>query len=68
MSLLSSVLPRGRAKLPLSIRRKVQAFVRYFAVAAICWVTVWHMYRTVLDFRLFGDVTKLYGFGATRRL
>ena len=52
-----------RAKLPLAIRRKVQVFLRYFAFAAITFITLWQFFATINEFKnVNGNVMKSFGF------
>ena len=61
-------LSNRRPRLPLAIRRKIQAGIRYFAFACLGWITLWSCYVTVTEFHKFGDVLKVYGFNPGRRL
>lgn len=57
-------MAQGRAKLPLEIRRKVQAFVRNFVFIAIAWLVAYNWYTLVLEYQKTGDVMKNFGFNA----
>ena len=57
-----------RAKLPKTIRRRIQHWVRNFVYAVLTWITFWSCYVTVTEFHKFGDVMKIYGFNPGRRL
>ena len=51
-----------RAKLPLAIRRKIQKVVRNFVFLGITYMTVYHAYITITEYRKVGDVMKHFGF------
>lgn len=57
-----------RAKLPLNIRRTVQAYVRKFVWTAFAFIALWNVLKVLRDVNKVQDVTKLYGFGPSRLL
>ena len=55
-------MPAHRARLPASIRRKIQKGVRRFVFFALSFVTVYEGYRNVNLFLQYGDVMRGFGF------
>ena len=51
-----------RARLPLAIRRKLQRVVRNFVFFGIAYMTLYHAYVTLSEFRKVGDRMKMFGF------
>ena len=51
-----------RARLPLVVRRKIQRAVRNFVFFGIAYMTVYHAYVTLTEYRKVGDRMKMFGF------
>ena len=51
-----------RARLPKAIRRKLQRVVRNFVFFGIAYMTLYHAYVTITEFRKVGDRMKMFGF------
>ena len=51
-----------RAKLPLAVRRKLQRVVRNFVFFGIAYMTIYHAYVTLTEYRKSHDRLKMFGF------
>ena len=51
-----------RARLPKAIRRKIQRVVRNFVFFGIAYMTIYHAYVTVIEYRKCSDRMKMFGF------
>ena len=58
----AKVRSNRRARLPLAIRRKLQRVVRNFVFFGIAYMTIYHAYVTITEFRKVGDRMKMFGF------
>ena len=51
-----------RARLPKAIRRKLQRVMRNFVFFGIAYMTIYHAYVTLTEYRKVGDRMKMFGF------